>query len=144
MVTTIDMTNLEDFVYNEDFVSTGYLSIYGMTKHVSIYQKTLLDNLVAKLNKSSSQTVVLFIPGVLFGIFISVAIGLLIYRVLWAERKYDSKVLGILPLSLVMNNRHMKAYLLKESTKFYKLVKRYDKLALSDNRLEYKIKNINK
>lgn len=69
-----------------------------------------------------------------------VAVGLVIYGSMWKDRKKTSGTLQILPLELVMTNKHLKPYLLKESTKFYKLAKKYDQLKKKEELLEDKIK----
>jgi len=110
----------------QDFSDTVFLMATGVPNHIKRYQTQTFEKLVSNLETASNDTVVLFIPGIIFGILIAITIGMIIYKVLWRERQEDSRTLQILPVDLVMNNRNLKAYLIKESNKFYKFVKKYE------------------
>ena len=122
-----------------DFFESYFLLMMGIAISVEVFEKELVNGLIQKLDKATNHTIILFILGLVFGIIMCTAIGGIIYRYLWKDRRKTSGTLQILPLELIMTNKHLKNYLLKEAPKFYKFVKKYEVIKKKEELLEDKI-----
>jgi len=123
-----------------DYYDALYYITYGMSPTISVYEREILDRLTTDLSEGTQATIVAFSLGLAFGIIMSISIGSIIYGVMWKNRRKTCCTLLILPLELIMTNKHLKPYLLRGSNKFHKLAKKYEQIKKKEELLEDKIK----
>ena len=126
-------------IIDPDYFECFFIINVAISLSVEAFQEELVNELIRELDNVTHHTIVLFILGVIFGSMMCIAIGVIIYGSIWKDRKKTSETLQILPLELVMTNKHLKSYLLKEVPQFYKIVKKYENSKNNESLLEEKI-----
>jgi len=130
----VDFNDLMPVFYDQSYLESYFLLTLGVASAVDAFGEELIAGLIRKLDKASNHTIVLFILGLIFGIMMCIAIGIIIYRYLWRDRRRTCGTLQILPLELIITNKYLRSYLQKEAPKFYKLVKRYEVIRTKERR----------
>ena len=136
---TTDPMELSLLPYDTEYYEGYFLLSLGVAWAVDAFEDELVTGLIQKLDKATNRTIVLFILGLVFGSIMGIAIGIIIYKYLWRDRRQTSGTIEILPLELIITNKHLRSYLQKEAPKFYKLVKKYEIIKKKEEHLEDKI-----